>query len=326
MEQKGDFIGFEFAGVHSSDLNVIRVSDGDRFDEELIPEVKDVTSEVPGMDGEYYFGSTYGPRKFEISIAYDKLTEEQFRKVRNVYGCKRVGELIFDERPYKKYLAKIESPIEFSYVCFDEPKKVETAFDGIYGPTTVMRATEGKSRVYKGEGKITFVCYFPFAKSCYKVLPSADEESGWAVSSGILTGSEYAAFDRYNNGVINIYNAGDLPTGFRLYLPSSAAGQNLTLSYTSSTGAQPVQLTTKAMEMKGNDIGVVIDTNSNLIIGVSQFDLNDQSYLTSGNLYNEYVNSGQFFKLQPNAKTDGATLEITGGSGDITIFYDYLYF
>ena len=119
----GDFIGFTFGGVHTSSLGITRVSGGDRYDESLHPEINDTTAEVPGMDGNYYFGSNYGPGKIDLELAFDSLTEAQFRKLRQVFGVKTQKELIFDERPYKKYIAKIESPIELSYVCFDEPKK-----------------------------------------------------------------------------------------------------------------------------------------------------------------------------------------------------------
>ena len=242
MEQKGDFLGFKFAGKHSSTLNIIRVSGGDRFDEQVIPDIKNTTVEVPGMDGEYFFGSTYGPRTFEISIAYDHLTESDFRQLRKIYGRKQIGELIFDERPYKKYLVKIESPIELSYICFDEPKYdwkkiqvgteevIDTSGDvitqpvyykGIQGNDYEYKEYDGTTqRIYKGEGKITFIAYFPFAKSCFKVLDTNErKESDWAISSGILKDIDYVDVDKYKNGQIIVYNAGDVSTGFRLYVP-----------------------------------------------------------------------------------------------------------
>lgn len=378
MAERGDFLGFTFAGIHSSTLNITRVSDGDRFDESLMPEVNDITVDVPGMDGEYFFGSTYGTRTFEIKIAYDSVTEEQFRKIRQLYGRKQIGELIFDERPYKKYLVKIESPIELSYVCFDEPKKQivgtaagderygvrwvektvsETVIDEETQEETTVNTTvrereriypyqklSGTERIYKGEGTINFVAYYPFAKSVYKQLPSTEEESSWAISSGILKSSEYANFDIYNNetGVVNIYNAGDISTGFRLYFPSTATSNEITLIYKSNAllsqpaailKLEPIVL--KPNSKNGNqeliyDIGFIVDTNNGLILGVSDigYDIAGNAiYTTSGNIYNEYVDSGYFFKLEPNFdKTDGATLQIEGGVEGIKIFYDYLYF
>ena len=383
MEQRDDFLGFTFAGIHSSELNIIRTSGGDRFDEQMTPEIRDISVEVPGMNGEYFFGSTYGTRTFEIEIAFDSLTEAQFRKLRQLYGRKQIGELIFDERPYKKYLVKIESPIELSYICFDESKRqaatepsdgirrttrieMEPVIDDVTGEVIINEETgepmmrevvyrdvekiypyikNGSiERIYKGEGTINFIAYYPFAKSAYKQLPSTEEESSWAISSGILKSLEYANFDIYNNetGVINIYNAGDISTGFRLYFPSAATGSEITLTYKSNALLnQPTAiLKLEPIVLKPNsknenqelvyDIGFIIDTNNGLILGVSDigYDIAGNAiYTTSGNIYNEYVDSGYFFKLEPNFdKTDGATLQIEGGVEGIKIFYDYLYF
>lgn len=116
-----DFTGFTFDGIHSSELNIYRVSDGDRYDETLHPDVNDRTTEIPGNDGEYFFGSNYGQRTFTINIAYDSVTETQFRKIRRLFSTKKICPIIFDERPYKVYYVKISEPVELNYICFDEP-------------------------------------------------------------------------------------------------------------------------------------------------------------------------------------------------------------
>lgn len=367
-----DFTGFTFGGVHSSDLGIIRVSGGDRYEEQLHPEIKDRTAEVPGLNGDYYFGSDFGPRSFDIEIAFDSLTEEQFRKLRRVFGTKDIKQLIFDERPYKYYMAKLESPMELSYVCFDEPKKIigaerdgvrrvtrteeEPVIDEETGEPVVDEETgepitemviyrdieqvtpyelqEGTWRVYKGEGKISFKAYFPFAKSVYKVLPSEEEESSWAISSGILNSENYSTVDIYENEAITTYNAGDLATGFRLYLPSSAAGAGITLKYQQDSDISEINATLilDVITLKDGDEGVIVDTNSGLIVGVSVAPTLNPitglwSYTTSGNLYNEYINSGYFFKLEPNINSnDRSILQIENGTEGIVIFYDYLYF
>lgn len=199
---KGDFTGFSFDGIHSSQLNIVHVSSSDRYDEELFPEIKDKTIEIPNNHGEYYYGSTYGTRSFEINIAFDSVTETQFRKIRQLFSTSKVCELIFDERPYKVYYAKAESPVELSYVCFDEPKKhidesgtargvrwieethTEKVIDEETGQPTdetisiVERVREpiypyirdeGTQRIYKGEGTINLICHFPFARQLYKI-------------------------------------------------------------------------------------------------------------------------------------------------------------
>lgn len=362
----GDFTGFTFGNWHSTDLEtglvtILRVSGGDRYDEELFPEMKDRTVDIAGVNGEYYFGSDYGTRKIEIEIAYDSLTEVQFRKLRQIFGTKDIKSLIFDERPYKKYMAKVESPIELSYVCFDEPiKTVGEEQDGIrYIRTTqtvsgaevdtaiVGTSTVGSTsgtievvekekitpfvidrsktqRIYKGEGKIAFICYFPFARSVYKSLTAEEEESDWAISSGILSETDYEEFDVYdvNSKTINIYNAGDVPTGFYLYIPATAAGSEVTLHYRYGIDTIASLKIALPSALKTGDVGVLIDTNNELIVGVTD----SETYTTSSNLYNKYVMSGYFFKLEPCTINDNVTLYIDNGVEGIEIFYDYLYF
>ena len=371
-----DFTGFKFNGKHSSDLGIYRVSGGDRYEESLHPDIEDRTAEVPGLDGSYFFGTNYKPRTIEIEIAFDSLTEKGLRDLRRVFNPRQNGELIFDELPYKKYIAKLESPMELSYVCFEEQKREivgSNIGDERYGVRRVTREEEvttideetgetitetiihrdleriypyelqsGTQRIYKGEGKISFICYFPFAKSAYKSIPTGKEESDWAISSGILTSSEYQNVDRYDSGQINIYNGGDLETGFRLYVPG-APSEGMTLSY-SKDGIEDntASLVIDSFDLENGDIGFLIDTDNALIVGVKPQTIivDDQEvqvgitydqdgnaiYKTSGNLYNKYISSGYFFHLEPNDKSDNATLQIEGGMEGIEIFYDYLYF
>ena len=364
----GDFLGFTFGDDHSSDLGITRVSDGDRYDEQLHPEIKDRTAEVPGLNGEYYFGSDFGTRTFDLEFAFDHLTEEQFRKLRQVFGTKQIKRLIFDERPYKYYMAKLESPIELSYVCFDEPKRtVGPEQDGvrrieapeIIGDATIDSQTAGvvgtatavgpsgnmtrvrekitpwvydgtKERIYKGEGKASFICHYPFAKSVFKAISAEDEEADWVSSSGILLEENYTnIIDTYNNGIITVYNPGDIETGFRLYLPSSVIATATSIIYKANNLNETARLELDTMVLNSGDVGVLIDTNNNLIIGVSVAPTIDPefgtwNYTTSGNIYNQHITSGYFFHLEPTLTT--STIEIAGGSNDIHIFYDYLYF
>jgi predicted phage tail component-like protein len=181
---KGDFLGFSFDGIHSSRLGITRVSEGDRYDELLVPEIEDKIVDVPGGDGSYFFGSLYRNREISISIAFDSLTENQFRQLRKLLAIRRPCQLVFDERPYKIYTAKISSPPELNYICFDERKKrVGAAREGIrvvdrdYEQGTITRETiypyeyeDRTERIYKGEGKIEFTCVRPFATDQFKVL------------------------------------------------------------------------------------------------------------------------------------------------------------
>ena len=131
---------------------------------------------------------------------------------------------IFDERPYKVYSVKIASPIELEYVCFDEHKRhigetiegggvryIEK--DGVkvkedITPWVYEYDAKGNpitERIYKGEGTIELIAYYPYARQLFKTLDlynaggnavtTYDNTDEWAVSSGILSASD---FDRYN--------------------------------------------------------------------------------------------------------------------------------
>ena len=149
---KGDFLGFYFNGIHSSKLGITRVASGDRYKDNLIPSFEDKSVDIPGNDGSYYYGMYYQTKTFSLDFATDEVTETQLIQMRRVFGTRKMHQLIFDEYPYKTYYAKLSSPPELSFICFDEGE-----------PGT-------KERIYKGEGTLSFVCYHPFAHCTQKTV------------------------------------------------------------------------------------------------------------------------------------------------------------
>lgn len=141
----GDFLGITLGEVHSSQLNITRVSSGDRYDDNLLPNFKDVTAEVPGGDGMYFWDTFYNQKPFVLNFAYDDLRDEDLRRLRQVFGFKGVQPLIFDEFPYKKYMVKCVAPPTFKYICFDHMEM----------------------RLYKGEGSANLVAYYPYALATF---------------------------------------------------------------------------------------------------------------------------------------------------------------
>ena len=203
-----DFTGFSFDNVHSSEMGIIRVSEGSNYEEQLLPEFEDLTTDVSGIDGQYYFGSQYKPKNIKISIAFDSMTEIQLRRLRRWLSVRKLCPLIFDERPYKQYMAKIDSVPELSYVCFDERRKYAGAEqEGIRvisrenGEITRERITPWVydrdedgfvyERIYKGTGSIEFICYSPFAKAQFKIL---DLYGDYKIKKDIIAGSEDSVY------------------------------------------------------------------------------------------------------------------------------------
>ena len=138
-----DFCGFRFGKIHTSDLHLEVVSISDRYEPRILPAPTDTALDIPGSDGQYYFGSVYKNREITCNLAFDNVSEQIYRKIRQLFATDKLQDLVFDEEPYKTWKAKIKSKPEFKSLCFTDKESGE--------------------RVYKGTGKLVFICYFPYA-------------------------------------------------------------------------------------------------------------------------------------------------------------------
>jgi phage-related protein len=292
-----DFVGFSFGGVHSSTLGIIRTSEGSRYNQNLFPTIQEQTVRVPGGEGTYYFGSNYTQRQFSIFIAFDSLTEELFRKLLDTFGTKELKQLVFDEAPYKYYMVKTTGLPQLKYICFDE----------------------NGERIYKGEGILNFIAYFPFAKSVHKFLseysdldyPNKDE---WAAFTNMK--STKGLYDGTGT-TINLFNAGQLETDFYAYFKfttGSLALSNVRIETDSKTIGI---LNFSTMTAQGSDTYIRINSKTNLIEGCVKEGTN---YVLTGKLYNSYITSGDFFKIPIGEST------LYADASCEKIEYDYLYY
>ena len=297
LDFKGDYMGFSFGyqadgktRMHSSDLGIVRVSDGSRFNENLLPTMQDKTVQVPGGDGMYYFGGYYTQRQFNVNFAFDSLTEEQIAKIKRVFGDKGIHDLVFDEAPYKIYSAKVTGTATIKYIPFKE------------GST---------DRLYKGEGSIQFTCYYPFARSGFKFI--TNDKKGeylnwreWQGASGMLEAQ--GAFDKvvYSetvNGIskgkeIPLYNPGDIEADFSLKLigtESSIVNSKNVKMYLSGDSSKFLEW--RPFSKVSLDHHVVFNSKTNLIEG------RNENGTPTGNIYNQYIVDGQFFKIPCTIET-----------------------
>lgn len=293
-----DFCGFTFNGVHSSTLGFVRVSNGSRYSDSLVPDFQDQTVDVPGGNGTYFFNSFYKNKPFSIDIAFDSITEVQYRRIRQTFSAGVVGELIFDETPYKAYTAKVQSPPTLNYICFDE----------------------GGRRIYKGEGTIQFISYYPFAHSVYKFreqyesLNIYNNINEWIEASGIRYQTNgNVIYDDTPNSQIHLYNPGDMEADFCAYFPFTGDTCSLT---SISIGNNRILTFDNISKIKETDNYLRINSKTHLIEGCA----NTSGDLT-GSLYNIYIHSGDFFKIPIGTSTLTAT-----GASCSAITYDYLYY
>lgn len=151
-----DFKGFRYGNIHSKDLHLTVVSSGDRFNKNVLPSQNNYTTDVPGGNGNYYFGQTFGNREFTINVSFEDIDEITWRRISQIFSNDKLQDLVFDENPYKVYRAKVSQKPDFKFVCFR---------DKITG-----------ERIYKGEGSIQFTCYHPLAYCFNKYIIKASEE------------------------------------------------------------------------------------------------------------------------------------------------------
>ena len=342
-DYRGDFIGFTWDGMSMSRLNVIRTSNGNRFNENLLATMQDKTNQIPGNDGTYYFGSWYTAKPFSIQIAFEKLTELQIRQLRQLFGDKEIHRLSFDEQPYKEYLVKCTGTPQLKYIPFDdEVEDTETEITDIYSPGP---AGQWRNRIYKGEGTLTFTAYCPYARARatdLETLHELDEDVYFAFEEGaeqwesaeVLPPTAIRALD--SNYTIDLNNCGDTPTDFILIFENflEIEGRKITLSlYKSESEGESKEkideLTFEIDDRYDSDEKLRINSKAELIEGL------DNNGKITGNLYNDSIDSGRFFKIPTNENSINLAITSTNAEGkdttvslkgNINIEYTYWYY
>lgn len=307
FEFKESFLGFIFNNTHSSELGIVRTINS-RMDLQLRPESKDVALELPGMDGQYWFGSNYTKRTFNINFAFGALSEQQLNKLKVFLCDKKIHELIFDEAPYKAYSAKATGVSTIKHLCFDEANG---------------------ARVYRGEGTIQFVCNYPFARGLYRSLEEARTNDVFDIithatteqinsemysiiklaKSGELAGKIYnieeALRELHINNieewksssnlpkVFDYVNHGDLPMPFSIRINNLSSGTNFAIRKKDSTKTlfSTFLKAEKSTDGKGY---AIIDMKDNMIYEYSSAD-------KKLGILNHQINLGNFFEIAPQA-------------------------
>lgn len=277
----GDFIGFTFNGIHSSTLGIARISNGSRYIEDLLPTYQDKVVEAPGADETFYFGSYYKQKVININFAFDNLTETQIRILKQTFGDKEIHELWFDETPYKAYNVKVSGNPQLKYICFN-----------------IQESKFQFKRVYKGEGTVSFIAYYPFAHSRYNYIDDFDQSYGnsneWTVASKLRIRSNYGKILNVtkNERKILLWNAGDISTDFKLNI---RFGNATSLTAGTISIDRDKKLALRSIPKLGADDGIQINTRLKIIQGY-QIDSKGKKTLTS-NVYNQYIAEGDFFKM-----------------------------
>lgn len=107
------------------------------------------------------------------------------------------------------------------------------------------------------------------------------------------------------DGQYNLYNAGDLPISFKLYLPQDKLNSSTTLVCGENT------FTFSSLQLIEGDAYLLYDGTSCMLKGCNEM------RKETGTIYNKYITSGNFFKL-PTGE-----IQLTAPEGEME--YKYLY-
>lgn len=276
---KGDFIGFTIDGIHSVDLGIDRISNGSRYTQALLSDFSNSTKNVVGANRTDYFGVEYKSKEFSLEIAFDTVTEKQLRQMQKLFGTTKPVSLVFEETPYKTYYVKANNAPSLTWLCFD--------IDG--------------ERVYKGEGVISFISFFPygFCDPNYAANNNPENKNEWLAASG-LKEQPLAANE--------VYNCGDFDTPFMV--------TGLTTSGSIVLGDSKLEWS--GITLENSDTKVRFNGHNQLIEGI------DSNGKPTSNVYNKYITGGNWFSIPKDL--DITTIEITGFSGTPELKYDILYY
>lgn len=310
---KGDFLGFTFNGIHSSELGIVRVNIGGRGQLDLSPQFKDNTVDVPGSDGIYYLTTQYQQKQFQISFAFDNVSETNIKTMRTLFSAKEVYSLIFDEEPYRSYDVKVSAPVKLSYICFDN--------------------ADNTARVYKGEGDVTFTAFYPFAKAPYKTwteyVETTEGDRHYDIN-GVCIEEWLDAANLKEN--LTDYDA-FIGTDALLYNPGDVVSPMSFVFQVKESGYFQVKYT-KSGDTKGI---VIIDTSE--LTDENYYRFNSKTRLLEGGaivsnvfvpdglVYNQAIIAGDFFSIDPAASTVEQKLVQSSTTMCLIsqIQYDYLY-
>lgn len=300
---KGDYIGFTYNGIHTSQFGLYRTSDGDRYNMYLSPTVSHLTQTVNGMNGAYYFGANYGTYSFPtMQLAFDSISESEIVGIRK-WLLEGIKELIFDETPYIKYYVTVNDAPTLKYVPFLD--------------------TETNTRIYKGELEVTFVSFDGMGHSVHKWLNQYTDSNKeeWAIASGLQNNSNNT-YDSYNTTTHNVevYNAGNLPCDFVLTLT------NITLTGESSNVTIQIGETTSLIEFvlppsssSQSFDKIIYDSAKCALI----YYITPSGGTQSIKIRNDCIINGDFFQIPIGKQT--IDLSSFQGTPNVSIDYSYLY-
>ena len=229
--------------------------------------------------------------------------------MRRIFSDNRSHALIFDDEPYKVYYAKATGTPQLQYIPFNSDRYQEGLVEA--------------ERIYKGEGTLTLICYEPFAHcpNAYKdydnwvvgnpIWYKYNNKLEWNLSAQLL-GSANIDKWKSNTKSFALYNPGDLDADFTVMVPINTGMTELKIT-NNLTGESTTLSLKGGMSSKGLDTHIQFNSKTNLIEGIKYSA--STGYVKSGNIYNDYINGGTWFKIPQTLSITDWELILTGYNG-----------
>ena len=310
-----DYAGFTCAGIHSSQFGLYSVTNGDRYQRYLSPVTSLQTGENGARNGTLYFGHQYTQQTFQFIMATDSVTEQEVREIKQ-WLCNDIQPLILDETPYIVHYVRVSGQPQFNFLPFDLLEEIEVKellHNHNLNSEEQPLPQKSKGRLYKGDFTVSFIAYEPFGYSVKKWLDDYDDlnKNEWAIASGLkenqnLNGTPHWDVFNNTNGVLPLYNAGDLETDFILTFNVSSSAHNIVISLAEDP-KRYLTLEIPAIPTENTRL-IKIDTKKHLV-------------LLDNKIGNNYIINGDFFKIPIGESSLTLPMDLT----EVNIDYRYRY-
>jgi hypothetical protein len=148
-----------------------------------------------------FYKNFFQDRSVTLDTIFTELTENDLQLIKKVWNKNQMYRLILDESPHKYYMVKIDKITSLKHLAFEN----------------------SQGRYYNGEVSFSFISYFPYAISRFEDESTAishlsNEYKGYWESLEDLPVTKPQIDVLTNPGTLKIYNPGDLPAIFKIWL------------------------------------------------------------------------------------------------------------
>ena len=140
-------------------------------------------------DGGYFYGNEVEAREFVLECYFEEIEMDTFERIIQWLHRDREGKLIFDDRPFVYYIARVSKVVEGK----------------VYSSSHLHKW--GNETLYSGTFTVTFKAYDPFGRMTCVSYPDFDKD-GVIDHSGIMREDEMPPAIQPQTGDYLVYNPG----------------------------------------------------------------------------------------------------------------------